>query len=176
MTVTLRGPATGSTLSDHDALYAYPKNWELSAGATVVDVTATDTGLPRVTLPDAATNRVKWVWAIPVRWDAVRINAAVINENVGTGNVRWQFTYKLIALGEGNVDGAVTGTVLVTLSSGGQFDWTYHQIAASILTPVGVLGDAQFMMCSLSRLGADGADTLAGGISLGVTTATRVDI
>jgi len=174
MTVTLAGPADGSTLSGHDALYAYPADF--NHNGTEVVVTGADVGLPRVTLADAATQRIKWVWAIPVRWDAVRINAAVINENVGTGNVRWQFTHKLIVLGEGNVDGAVTGTTLVTLSSGGQFDWTYHQIAASIATPPGGLGDAPFMLCSLSRLGADGADTLAGGISVGVVTCTRVDV
>lgn len=175
MTVVLRGSATGSTLTDHDALYTYPADWERSAGTSVVDMTAADTGLPRITLPDLATNRIKWVWAIPVRWDAIRINAGVINENVATGNVRWQFAYRLINLGEGNVDGAVTSS-LVTLSSGGQFDWTYHQIAASILTPPGILGDAPFMMCSLSRLGGDGADTLAGGISVGVATCTRIDL
>jgi len=174
MTVTLAGSADGSTLSGHDALYAYPA--DMQHNGTLTAVTTTDVGLPRITLADAVTQRVKWVWAIPVRWDAVRINAAVINENVGTGNVRWQFTHKLINLGNLDVDGAVTGTTLVTLSSGGQFDWTYHQISASVATPAGGLGDAPFMLCSLSRLGADGADTLAGSISVGVVTCTRVDL
>lgn len=175
MTVALRGSATGSTLTDHDALYAYPSDWQLGGGATLVGNGGADTGLPRVTLADAATQRIKWVWAIPARWDAIRVNAGLINENVATGNVRWQLSYRQILLGEGDVDGAVT-SILVTLSSGGQFDWTYHQLAASITTPTGAFADKPFVLFSLARLGGDGADTLAGGISVGAVTCTRIDL
>jgi hypothetical protein len=170
----LQGVATGGLLTFHDALYAYPS--DMQHNGTLISGSGAATGLPRITLADAVTQRVKWVWAIPVAWDAFRMNVAVINENVGTGNVRWQFDYKYIVLGEGNVDGAVTATITVTLSSGSQFDWTYHQIDASELVTLGAFDDAPFMMCSLARLGGDGADTLAGGISVGVVAATRVDL
>jgi len=174
MTVLLKGSATGGLTTGHDALYAYPADMQHTG--TLIPGTGAATGLPRITLADAATQRCKWVWAIPVEWDAIRINMGVINENVGTGNVRWEFAYKFIVLGEGNVDGAVTATITITLSSGGQFDWTYHEIDPSELIVLGGFGDSPFMMCSLTRLGSDGADTLAGGISVGVVTCTRVDI
>jgi Major tropism determinant N-terminal domain len=162
----------GWLLTNHDAQYKYPA--EMQHNGTLISGSGADTGMPRITLADGATQRMKWMWEIPVGWEAIRVNMGVINENVATGNVRWQLTYKLIYLGEGNVDGAVTGTVLATLSSGGQFDWTYHQVAASIATPPGAFGDAPLMLCSLSRLGTDGADTLVGGISVGAVTCTRI--
>lgn len=173
MAATPSGPASGSFLSGHDVLYAYPADYQHNG--TLISGAGTDTVMPRVTLADAVTQRVKWVWAIPVHWDAIRVNMGVTNEIVGTGNVRWQFAYRLINLGEGDVNGAVT-TILDTLVSGGQFDFTYHQIAASIATPVGPLGDSPFMLAALSRLGGDAADTLAGGISVDLVAATRVDL
>ncbi len=174
MTVALRGPATGSTLSDHDSLYAYAA--EMVHNGTLTSNAGADVGMPRITLADAATQRMKWTWAIPVRWDAIRVNFGMTNETAGAGNVRWQFAYKMIYLGEGNIDGAVTATINATLTAGGQFDHTYHEMSASILTPVGAFGDAPFMMCALSRIGADGADTLAGAASVHVITCTRIDI
>lgn len=178
MTVALRGSATGSTFSDHDALHVYPADMTRSAGTSVPDVSAADTGLPRITLPDSATNRVKWVWAIPARWAAIALRWAAIPE-VGTGgNVKWQFAYKNIYLGEGNVDGAVTTVSIAALDASGAADWKYltPSEVSSIDTPAGAFADAPFMLCSLSRLGADGTDTLAGGVSVGTVTATRVDL
>jgi len=174
MANSLQGPATGGLLTFHDALYAYPA--DMQHNGTLITGAGTNTVLPRITLADAVTSRVKWVWAIPVGWDAFRINFGIINENVGTGNCRWQLDHKFIVLGEGNVDGAVTNTATVTLSSGGQFDWTYHELVASQVVTLGGFGDAPFALFSLARLGADGADSLAGGISIGVVAATRVDV
>jgi hypothetical protein len=176
MTVALRGAAGGSTLTDHDALYVYPA--DMKHNGTEVVVNTTDAGLPRITLADAATQRVKWVWAIPPRWAAIAMRWASIPE-VGTGgNVKWQFAYKFIYLGEGDVNGAVTTVSIAALSGSGISDWKYNTPSetASIDTPAGGLGDSPFMLCSLARLGADGTDTLAGGISVGVATATRVDV
>jgi len=176
MTVSLAGPATGSTLTGHDALYVYPA--DMQHNGTLISGSGADTGLPRITLADAATQRVKWVWAIPVRWAAIAVRWSAIPE-VGTGgNVKWQFAYKLIHLGEGNVDGAVTTVSIAAQDATGAADWKYltPSEVASIDTPAGFFGDAPFMLCSLSRLGADGTDTLAGGVSVGVATATRADL
>jgi hypothetical protein len=176
MTVSLIGPATGSTFSGHDALYVYPA--DMQHNGTLITGNGADVGLPRITLADAATQRVKWVWAIPPRWAAIAVRWSAIPE-VGTGgNVKWQFAYKLIYLGEGNVDGAMTTVSVAALDASGAQDWKYLTPAevASIDTPTGGFGDAPFMLCSLSRLGADGTDTLAGGVSVGVATATRADL
>lgn len=176
MTVTLVGPATGSNLTGHDALYAYPS--DMQTNGTVVTENAADTGLPRITLADAATQRVKWVWAIPVRWDAVAIRFAAIPEVATGGNVVFQFAYRLVTLGSGSVQGAVTNTIAVAAAAMGvvQFNWNYllpAELSNIAMTPGG-FGDSPFLHCSLARLGANGSDTLAGGCSIGVVTATRV--
>lgn len=176
MTVTVRGYATGSTVSGHDALYAYPA--DMQHNGTLITGNGADVGLPRITLADGSTQRVKFVWAIPVDWKAIAVRWGGVPE-VGTGgNVKLQFAYKLITLGEGDVDGAVTTISVAALNASGAADWKYMTPTetALIQTPTGAFGDAPFMLCSLSRLGADAADTLAGGFSIGVVTATRVDL
>jgi len=179
MTVSLGGPATGSTNSGHDALYAYAKDWETNG--TLIHGGGAGTGLPRVTLADNLDQRIEWQWAIPVGWSAMRFAFARINEAAGTGNVKFEFGYKQILLGEGNVDSALTVVSMAALTSGGQFDWTYQapNELLSIPTPSGGFGDKPNVRFSLTRLGAGGpgnGDTLAGGISIGVVTATRVDL
>ncbi len=176
MTVTVRGPATGSTVSGHDALYAYPTDFQHNG--TLVSGAGADTGLPRVTLADGVTQRVKWVWAIPVDWAAMAVRWGAVPEAAVAGNVKWQFSYKPILLGEGNVDGAVTTVSVAALAAAGQFDWDYKipSETAVVATPTGLFGDSPFVLCTLSRLGGDASDTYAGGVSVAVTTATRVDL
>lgn len=175
-TGSVGGPA-GSVVSGHDALYTYPA--DMQTNGTLISGNGTDTNLPRVTLADAATQRVKGVWAIPVGWKAMAVRYGWVNEVATAGNVKFQFTYDYIHLGEGDVTGAVTATVTFgARTAGGQFDWNYETAITELATiPVvlGAFGDSPFMMWSLSRLGADGTDTLAGGASIGVVTATRVD-
>lgn len=172
------GPATGSTISSHDALYAYPA--DMQTNGTLITANGTDTNLPRITLADAATQRVKWVWAIPARWSAFALRFGWVNEVATAGNVKFQVTYDNIHLGEGDVTGAVTATIsFAARAAGGQFDHNYETSITELATiPVvlGGFGDSPFMQFSLSRLGADGTDTLAGGASISVCTATRVDV
>lgn len=172
--VTVRGPATGSILSGVDSIVTQPA--EMTTSGSAVSVSGTDTGMPRITLADAVTQRVKWLWTIPPGWDAVAVQFVAINEAAGTGNVKYQFAYKLIYIGEGNVDGAVTTVSMAALASTGQFDFNYlipSEIQA-IATP-DVFGKPQ-MLCSLSRLGADAADTLAGGVSIALAIGARVEL
>lgn len=174
MTVSLRGPVTGSKLSYHDALYAFPAN--MQHNGTLISGSAADTGCPRITLADAATQRVKFMWEVPVDNDALAIRWAWTNESASSGNVKFQFAYKLIYIGEGNVDGAVTTITVPAIAAAGQFDFNYSlpTETASIATP-DVFGKP-FLLGSLSRLGADATDTLAAGISIIAVTATRVDL
>lgn len=165
--------ASGAVLTGHDALYAYPDTMQSSG--TLSAGTGADAGLPRWNLADAATQRCKWVWAIPVGWSAVTVRWASVT--AATGNVVWQFAYRYITLGEAAVDTGVDDTIAVgALPAGGVGNWQYNTPASTASIPVtpGVLGDAPFMLCSLSRLGADGADTAAGNVGVAVATITRV--
>jgi hypothetical protein len=145
---------------------------------TLITANGTDANLPRITLADAVTQRVKWVWAIPPRWSAIALRFAHINEVATAGNIRFQLDFKNIHLGNGDVTGAVDFTFAFTVTALGQFDWGYGLSPATLETipiTLGGLGDAPFMLFSLSRIGGAGADTLAGGVSIGVVTATRCD-
>lgn len=170
----LRG--TGNTLrTPHDALYAFAADF--SSSGTEVPESAQDVGVHRWSLADAATQRVKWSWAIPVGWNNVAVRWGWDNESAGAGNVVFQFAYKLLNLGEGDIDaGAVTTIAVPAVAAAGQFDLNYSTPTetANIAVPAGGLGDKPFMQCALSRLGSDGNDTLAGAVAVFVTTATRV--
>jgi hypothetical protein len=162
-------------LSVHDALYAYPADFQTDG--TLVANSGADTGLPRVALANDDTQRVKWVWAIPVGWQALALRWASITS--ATGNVVWQFAYRYFDLAEaGSVDGAVDDTIAIGAVSAGSVDaWKYNLPAAVAEIPVnlGLLGDSPFMLCSLSRLGSDASDTVGDDVAVGVVTATRVD-
>jgi hypothetical protein len=167
---------TGNTvLTPHDALYAYAP--DMRSNGTDVPESAQDVGVPRWSLADAATQRVKWLWAIPVGWSGVAVRFGWGNESANSGNVVWQFSYRLIYLGEGDIDaGATTDIAVGAITALGQYDFNYSTPAslANISTASGGLGDKPFMQCSLSRLGGDAADTLSGAVAVFVTTATRV--
>lgn len=158
-------------LTPHDALYSYPASWQTNG--TPVASAGDDDTLPRVTLD--VGQRIKFVWAIPVGWDAVAVRWASIREIATTGTVAWQLAYKLIYLTTNDVDAAGTDIAVPAGSVGGQFAFAYNTPAetAAIATPTGVFSDKPFMEVSLSRTGG----TLgAGGISVPLVTATRVDL
>lgn len=167
---------TGSVITTpHDALYAFHN--DMVSSGTDVPESAQDLGLPRWSLPDAATNRVKWVWAIPVGWNTIAVRWGWDNESASAGNVTWQLSYRQIVLGEGDVDaGVMTDIAVGPLAATGQFDFNYATPAstAAIAVPAGGLGDKPTVQFSLSRLGADGADTLAAAVGVLLATATRV--
>lgn len=165
----------GPIRTAHDALYAYPTAMETNG--TRVSEAATAAGVPRVTLADAATQRVKWVWQIPVGWDKATVRFGTINEGPGTGDVVWQFDYKQIRLGEATPNGAVTTVPVGALTAGSVGRWEYNTPSAlvGIATPSGFFSDKPLLLCSLARLGSDGSDTLTNGISVAVATLTRVD-
>jgi hypothetical protein len=169
MTVSLAGPASGGTLTGHDAKYAYPTNMEHNG--TLIPESAADIGLPRISLLD--NQRVKWVWEVPVRWDALAIRFGACPE-VGTGgNVVFSFSYRYVALGSGSVRGAVTTIAIAALSQGStQFGWNYFlpSEVGNIPVVLGGFGDSPFMQCSLLRV----SGSLAGACSIGLVTATRM--
>jgi hypothetical protein len=173
--LTLEG--TGNTVfTGHDALYAWPN--DMQSNGTLVPASATDAGLPRWSLADAATQRVKWTWAIPVGWNSIAVRWGWDNESAGAGNVKFQFSYRHIyAFQELDVNaGSVTDITIPAITALGQYDSAYSTPTetAAIATPSGGLGDKPFMQCSLTRLGSDGTDNLGGAAAVYVATATRV--
>lgn len=166
--------ATWLAVGRIEPLYAYRQ--DMVSNGTDVPESAQDVGISRWSLADAATQRVKWTWAIPNAWDALTIRYLWDNESAGAGNVVWQFSYRFLYFGEGDVDaGAMTNIAVGALAASGQFDLNYALPASleNIATPSGAFGDKPTMVCSLSRLGSDGADTLAGAVAVGMATATR---
>lgn len=159
----------------HDALYAFAPDF--SSNGTEVPESAQDVGVHRWSLADAATQRVKWTWAVPVGWSTIAVRFGWCNESAASGNVVFQLAYRQIFLGETDIDaGAVTTVAIPAITAAGQFAFNYSTPAATaaIATPSGGFGDKPFIQCALSRLGADGNDTLAGAVAVFVTTATRV--
>jgi hypothetical protein len=155
-----------------DPLYKYAA--EMKSNGTDVPESAQDAGITRWSLADAATQRVKWTWAIPNGWDGIAVRWGWDNEGAGAGNVNFTFAYRFIFFGEGDVDaGAMTSIVVPPIAAAGQFDFNYALPAetANIATPAGAFGDKPTMVCSLSRDGA--ADTLNNAIAIQFATATR---
>jgi len=173
--VRLTGGITKAITSAHDALYALAP--DMTSSVAINAEAAQDVGVPRYPLVDAATNRCKWTWPIPIGWSAGAFRWGWTNEGAGAGNVKWQFDYKLIYLGEGDVDAGATTTIAIpAIAADGQFDFKYSlpTETQNISLPLGGFGDSPFMLCSLSRLGADGTDTLAATASVIVASLTRV--
>lgn len=155
-----------------DPLYAYHN--DMVSNGTDVPESAQDVGIPRWSLADAATQRVKWVWAIPNSWDGIAVRWAWDNETAGVGNVNFTFSYRFIYFGEGDVDaGAMTNIVVPPIAAAGQFDFNYAlpTETSNIATPSGGFGDKPTMVCVLSRDGT--ADTLNAAIAIQFATATR---
>lgn len=161
-----------SQIVGHQAMYLWPAT--LQHNGTLVGAEATDTGMPRITLADAATQRVKGIFPLQPGWDRVAIRWGTVNEGAGTGLVRWQLAYKFIDLNETNVNGAVTTITPADQASGAINAWTYvAPTETSLITvPDGVIGGKPLMMVSLSRLGA--ADAHSGAVSVATVTATLI--
>lgn len=167
----------GQILSGHDALYAWAT--DMQSSGTLVPESAQDVGFPRWSLADAATQRVKWTWAIGAEWDSVAMRFGWNKEAAGSGNVKWQFAYRLVYPFSGeDVDAsAVTTLDLGAIAvSGTTFGFQYEIPASTqaLAAADGAFGSKPFMLCSLSRIGADAADTYAGAVAVSLATLTRI--
>lgn len=164
------------TLSKHDALYAWPA--DMQTNGALVTASGTDPGVPRVSLADAATQRCKWIWQLPLGWETAAFRWGWSNESAAAGNVVWQLAYRLVRIGlEGDVNaGAVTTIAIPAIAAPAQHDLEYSlpSVTQAIDLATGAAPFGQFLLVSLARLGADASDTLAGAASLIVGTITRV--
>jgi hypothetical protein len=168
---------SGALLSGHDALYAYAV--DMQHNGTLVPESAQDVGFPRISLADAATQRVKWAWAIPAAWNSVAVRFGWCKEAAGSGNVKWQFAYRLVYpfTGEDVDASAVTTVDLGAIAVSGTTFGLQYEIPAAIqalATADGAFGSKPFLLCSLSRLGADGTDNYAAAVAVLLATCTRI--
>lgn len=165
----------GFVNTDHDALYFYPPDMESSG--TYVDNAATNTGIAYWSLPDAATNRVKWTAPIPVGWDLTTVRFSFSNLGVATGNFKFQFHYAFRVLGSPSIAPAVTTIDIAPIATGNQNAHTYALPNELVEIPIvdGILGDKPYMDCVLERLGGSVEDTATTACAITSTTMTRVD-
>lgn len=170
------GGASGSILTSVDAKRAYPADMETNG--TRISAAETDTGTPRITLANGETQRLKWLVTLTEGWDAITLGWLAVNESAAAGAVKWQFAYKLMYLGEGNVDGPVTTVTIPAQGTGGQFDTqlVFPPATEKLAVASGFFGDKPFLLCSLSRLGGHGDDTLDGDVSVAAVFVRRDDL
>lgn len=136
-------------------------------------------GLSRISLPAAGTSNVYYTMTVPEWWLAGRMNVIVdfINDHNAGGNVRMQFEMK-------EIDLVTTDTLLTARTETATVTWPAPP-AGTITTgsifsqnplflPWSGMGEFQFVpspaasvyALRITRLGDDGADTLAGPIGI----------
>lgn len=128
---------------------------------------------PRLTFPDAATTSARMVFNCPKWYAACDIHFGWINDHAATGNVRWRALLKEYDIGDTVANGAVIHDSTFTLASPNPGGIGLYQPVARVPFTPGLFGSVY--TCTLSRLGADGADTLAGPAGLFAVGFTRVD-
>lgn len=145
-------------------------------GSTAVSVA---NGLYRLQLPDAVTSSAYYTMTVPEWWLAGKFNILMdfINDAAGAGNVRLQFTLKEIDLVSSDTPAtARTETATATwaapaagtITTGCIFSanpiflpWSGMAAFTPVPSPAGSVYALQ-----ITRLGSDGADTLAGSIGI----------
>lgn len=169
--------STGQLMSVHDAIYAFA--YDMQGTGTLTAETAQDVGLPRWPMAATGTSRVKWVWEVPAEWDSVAVRFGWDKEAAGSGNVVWQFSYRLIyPFVNADVDATATTDVAIgaTAVSATTFGFQYEipSSTAALAVADGVFGSKPFMQCALSRLGDDVGDTYASAVAVSLATMTRI--
>jgi len=176
----LRGGATGSFFTHHDARYL-PAQGGLTGG-TLIDPAGTPGSLARRTLANAATDGVSGEFWIDANWRAVALRWAWCSETAGAaGNVKFRVRYGLYypLIGSSATALSLTTVTIPALacptSAGGSAYALPDETAAIPTPPDGFLGTAPGFVFAIERLGSDGTDTAERAISVIVATITRVD-
>lgn len=135
---------------------------------------STTSGVPRLVFPDAATSSAFFNFVPPPWWAGMNLVLVVTNDHTATGNVRWQirlretdFATQAVSAGANIVDS--TTTVASPSANGGL---TILVGSNGVTRSAGAFGSLYSV--EVTRLGADGADTLAGPIGLAGATIGRV--
>lgn len=143
---------------------------ELSTTAALV----TTSGVPRFTLPDAASTSVFFNLAPPNWWDGFNVLLSWVNDHTATGNVRYtiqcrETDYATQAVSAGALIIDTTATIASPSANGGL---TFLVLSTGVTRAPGAFGSLYSF--TFTRLGADGADTLAGPVAVAGFTIGRV--
>lgn len=178
MVTALRGGATGSFFTAHDARWQYASELE---GGTLISNSGNPASFTRRSLAATGTTSVSGVFAIDAQWRAVAFRWAWCAEGGGSGDVVFQFRYGLIYPLLGN---SATNVTLTTISlsavnppaTAGTSVYSLPSETAEIETPEDAFfATKPIMTYSVDRLGDDASDTFADAVSVYITTITRVD-
>lgn len=180
MAVLLKGSATGSYFSNHDALYAWAHDLH---GGTLLGDTGGPGTLPRRAMTAAGTTTCETLLPVGADWRAVALRWGWCKEATGTGTnvvfrVRYGLWYPLLGI-------SATALSLTTIAipaaavpgdPAGTSTYALPAETAAIPTPVdGFIGTSPLISVAVERLGDDAGDTYTGDIGLVVVTFTRVD-
>ncbi len=146
------------------------------AAAEMASTAAMNTanGFPRLTFPDAATTSAHVLFNCPDWYAACDIHFGWVNDHNATGNVRWQAEMREVDIGGTIAAGeAIHGPTAFTEASPNPGGLGLAQPAVRIPFNPGLFGSVY--TCTITRLGTDAADTLAGPVGLFAVGFTRVD-
>ena len=178
MTVQLRGAATGSLFTAHDARYQAAKQL---TGGTLIDNDGDPSQFSRRTMTAAGTTSIAGEFFIDLNWRAVALRWAYCAEAAAEGGIQFQVRYGLVypLLGQ-----QATGIGLTTIPiapvqkdmpAGGSAYELPDETSEILTPPDGFLGTSPVMTYSIDRLGDDGDDDFDQDIGLFLATITRVD-
>lgn len=127
-----------------------------SAAPSVVSYLGTEV----LSFSKSATNTIPFNIQLPHAYQAgtnIEMHCHVVYPNAGAGNSRWQCTYNWANIGA-QFDAASTTSTAVTIASPDTV--RYHQLIELVASITGTGKTlSSIILCSLSRLGGDGADT-----------------
>jgi hypothetical protein len=168
--------STGQILSVHDALYVFAS--DMTSNGTAVDMDgAASQGMPRWSLADGATQRVKWTFEIPAEWDTVAFRFYWAKVSAGAQAVTFAFRYHLFyPFAVDDLDtGAMTEIALAgtgtSMSVANRPAYEIPTATSAIAIADGAFGSKPFMLCELERDGT--GDAYAGAVTIAGATLTR---
>jgi len=180
MGVDLRGNATGSFFTHHDARYL-PAQGGLTGG-TLVDPDGVPGSMGRRTLANGVTDGVSGEFWIDANWRAVALRWGWLSEAAGAaGNIKFRVRYGLVyPLLGANAKTITLTTITIPAqacpTTDGGSAYALPAATEAIPTPVdGFLGTAPGFAFAIERLGGDATDTAERDISIYIATITRVD-
>lgn len=143
-----------------------------SATATIVRTN----GFPRLSMPDAATTVIGTGWFNCPQWyKAIDIHLGCTNDHSASGNVRLQTRLVECDIGQAlSAAGEIHNSTQTFAAPGANGGMGIIVPVASVTFTPGFFGSVYY--CEITRLGNDGADTLAGPLGLGAIGFLRKNI
>lgn len=155
--------------AQYDKLILRGQEFAADVGATLT----VSNNVPGWSFADAATQGIVTTINFPVGWNRFDVWFSWVNLAAGAGNVRWQAQVKNLSVGIDSTVEAPAADVLSTDAAGSQNIVALKQIINDQPVNPGIFGSIHTLR--IARIGADGADTLAGAILVPVVFVDRTD-